>query len=409
MKSFLLALFLPFLLFSLDPPFIELKAIYDKEGVLYPGQRAWVGYRIRFNRSIDLTVEELPLIHAEGFKRLGEPQIKDSETNGVTTHQIIQRVEALQPGRYVFGPSRVQGYSYTTESSGGKIYQKPLLTGEVGKLEIIVEPFPSGEKPLAFRGAVGQFSLSAALEGSDQAQVGMPVKVKVEIAGTGDLETLMLPDLCCQPGFSGAFSLSDLPPEVDIEAKRKTFHLEITPLNGFIEKIPPIHFAFFDLANKKYGQVASAPIPLNVQSEPLPPLEISSRQPVSAGRYKEPGAFHPAPLSYIDLFLAWWDGRQLLAFIPISCALVLFGLFVGGGKRKFECEALLKKTWDHRDRESFFALAEKTLIAAKKEGKVAESAALDGLLLKLQERRFGSGSDLTAMQVLEEIDRLWEK
>src|SRR5262249_46630630 len=101
--------------------------------------------------------------------------------------------------------------------------------------------------------------------------VGDKVVLSIEIGGKGQLATVPLPELCCQPGFSGVFKLSDLPPKEQSKGPTtKQFVAELRLLSQSIKEIPPVEFAFFDPENKSYNTLHSKPIPIEIAALPAP-------------------------------------------------------------------------------------------------------------------------------------------
>lgn len=271
MVRIFLLLFFVFPLFS-TPPFLKLEPVFEGSTPLYPGQTASIGYRYIFNTSIDLIEEKLPLLEAQGFKKLGDKQVKEAEEKGISVRQVTQSIEAINPGEFLLGPSLVSGYAYTLDKTGNKQHQKPPLIAELPILKVIVEAFPETGKPGSFLGAIGNFSLQAHLLSPQPVHVGEKLALQLQIKGKGFFNTVLPPELCCQPGFSGFFKESDLPPLIESKTNEKIFVLEFFLINSSTNSIPSIEFSFFDPEKKSYGSVKSQEIALQVTSEPLVPL-----------------------------------------------------------------------------------------------------------------------------------------
>lgn len=264
--------------------FLKLEPVFTGAPPIYPGQRFFVGYRYLYNTSVDLVEEKLPLLEAKGFKRIGDKQIDSGEEKGVSITQVVQKVEAIEPGVYPFETSSIAGRAYTVDAKGNKQYSQTPLKSELNPFEIKVLPFPAVGKPASFRGAVGQYAFQAKLVGSAQVNVGDKIQLLLTVTGEGELEQLLPPDLCCQPGFSGYFKPSDLPPDTNIQGKTKTFLVDLYVENPDVTSIPPIEFSFFNPVSGKYEKKLSEAIPLTVTkvaptpipSEALPPVAIET-------------------------------------------------------------------------------------------------------------------------------------
>lgn len=259
-----------FLIFLMMPlalsaePFLKLQPIFTGTEPLYPGQRFYVGYRYTYNASIDLSEEKLPLLGAKGFKKIGDKQIESGEEGGISTQQVIQKVEAIEPGTFHFPASQVAGYKYTLNPDGKKLYEKAPLISTLSPFTIQVIPYPEKGKPASFRSALGSYQFDAKLVGPNQVAVGDKIQLLLTISGDEDLDPLLPPDLYCLPGFSGYFKLSDLPPETTIKGKSKTFLIDLYVIDPTVKKIPSIEFSFFNPQKGKYEKVLTDPIPLQV-------------------------------------------------------------------------------------------------------------------------------------------------
>lgn len=296
---------------------LKLEPVYTGTEPLYPGQRFFLGYRYLFNVNVDLSNEVVPLLEAKGFKKLGDKQIDNSSTGGMSVTQILQKVEAAAPGTYEFPPSQIMGYSYTLNAAQQKLYDKTPLTASLPAYQIKVIPFPEEGKPASFSGAMGSdYTVKASLSGPNQVGVGDRIKLLLTISGKGDLEQIKAPDLCCQPGFSGFFKTSDLPPETKLEKDSKSFLIDLFINSPDILNIPPIEFSYFDSQLKQYVKKYTEEIPLKVtrsKAAPLPkessPLENSPEQ-----------ASLMAPISSL---ISWSMPTGLIALFALGL-LVLF-------------------------------------------------------------------------------------
>ena len=251
---------------------LQLEATIEAEQPIYPGQRVRFVYRYRYNTSIEMRVETLPLLDATGFRKVGSEEIEDFVEGDINVREVSQTAEALAPGTYQFGASVVAGYPYEEDLSGNRAYGTEELRSEVGPLSITVEPLPEAVKPLSFSGAVGKYRFGARLASSNQVSVGDKMTIIVRVAGEVDLGEVVLPNLSCQPGFSGLFRLDNIPPIGKIEEDVKSFEVPLWPLSSLVWAIPPIEFTYFDPQTQKYVALHSQPIPISVAPTPLPEL-----------------------------------------------------------------------------------------------------------------------------------------
>lgn len=303
---------------------LQLQAFVQDGQTLYPGQRAKFVYRYTYTGSIVLTKEDLPLLEAKGFKKIGEKEIKDTEKGPTTVTEISQTVEAQTPGDFSFGPSTVEGLAYSLTPSGQRTFFQPPLSSEAPAVSVKVVAFPEEGKPKSFNNAIGNYTMKAQLLSPAKLEVGDILTLSLEFSGKGDLSSLPLPELCCQPGFSGKFKLSDLPPIGLVRENSKFFVVDLRPLSSSIKEVPPIEFSSFDPDSRKYVVVHSEPIPIQVTGTDIPqatalPASPNWQQPSASPR---PVDAPTQPITTYDVeeksYGRWW----LLLLIPIGLAVI---------------------------------------------------------------------------------------
>lgn len=300
---------------------------------IYPGQKITMFYRYYFNTNIELTEENLPLLEAPGFRKIGSRDIKDSEQGGYSVREITQEVVATKPGKYDFPAAVVEGYLYRMDDYGVRQYQKPKLHVETLPVSITINPFPDTGRPTSFNGSVGAFSgIKASLNSPSSIAIGDKITLAVDLTGTEGLEAAQLPDLCCQPGFSGIFQTSDLPPTEKVEGNTKHFEVELRPLTDAIKAIPVIEFSYFDPKTQTYNKLHSEQIALEVhadQGTTLPPKQHFEPVPQTPQDWQNQPP--PSPVEdhdwveettneSSDWSQAWW----IFLLIPLALLLLLF-------------------------------------------------------------------------------------
>lgn len=319
---------------SSSTDYLELKASVEGSKTLYLGQRAKLIYVYSFVGNIHLSEEQLPMLDAKGLKKIGDTEIKDYESNGIGHHVVSQEVEATTPGVYTYGPSYITGFSSYQDPSGKLFYSKKLLRADADAMTITVKAIPLDGRPLSFTGAIGSYTFKVELASPPVASSGEKISLKISVAGNGALDDLKLPDLCCQPGWSGVFKQSDLPPSGFVHGDTKTFIVDVRPLAPSITEIPPIEFSYFDPVAEKFVTLKSAAVPLKVNVPKKSEKESSPKLPEPAIKAKEPAPIISKPplieisgnmpLEPKDLhnviFGTWWS---LLAF-PIGAAVIIF-------------------------------------------------------------------------------------
>lgn len=305
--------------------------------VLYPGQQTLVGYNYIFNVNLEATAEETPLLEAKGLIKIGEKIIKEGENQGLNILQVAQIVQGDKPGDYTFGPSRLEGKAYRINSIGQRNYIKQKIAVTAPALTIKVVPFPTADKPVSFNGALGNYTWQVKLLSPAMVQVGDEVSLGIDASGKGDLASLALPELCCQPGISGFFRLSDLPPIGTVDGPIKHFVVTLRPLTDAIKEIPSLEFSSFDPEAKKYIVVQSEPIPLTVKpaasqaSSVRTPKPTTPRQEAPLGDWEDQwnqtsliaieGNYPLSSSDLQNLFLGtWWS----LLVLPLGVGAFIF-------------------------------------------------------------------------------------
>lgn len=316
------------------PVIFKLEAKAQGPTTLYPGERTKLFYRISYNRSIDLTKSDLPMVHPAHFQKVGDVQIKDYQQPNVTVQELTQEVEASDLGTFQLGPSLIEGYAYTMQA-GQKVYDPTLLKAEAPVVTVEVKPFPLSTQPASFTGALGKIQAEASLESSSDAVfIGDNVQVLVKIEGVTNLTELHLPMLQCQPGFSGFFQTSDLPPLAEVKGESKFFHIELRPLTTLIKQIPSIEVSSFDPSTEKYVIQRTTPIPLTVErqtkEEPasIGPIAMLTKLPTISHWPTPPPVpveFESLPIQISEMKNSWLTLHPQWAFwlIPLAFALLL--------------------------------------------------------------------------------------
>jgi hypothetical protein len=326
--------------------FLKLQVSTDGTQTLYPGQRFRVSYRYLFNQNIELSEEQLPLLEPQGFVKVGTKEVKSSQEKDVTVQEISQVLEATKPGKYVIPASHISGYVYQTDSFGNVIYQKPALEATEKEMTLTVSPFPAKGKPASFNGAIGPFDhFTASLKSPSSLYVGDKIDLDIEIGGTGQVDNVPLPELCCQPGFSGLFKLSDLPPASELKNQIRHFSVEMRPLTDSIKNVPSIEFSYFMPQEGSYDVLRSESIPIKVSPVPVVPKEESpspSKKEETAGPKvsTQPAKIEISgnmPMTTADLYNRPFGTWAVLYLIPFG----VFGIIFLVTLRRY---LLMKKT-----------------------------------------------------------------
>lgn len=136
-------------------------------------------------------------------------------------------------------------------------------------LNLSILPLPIENKPTDFTGAIGQFNVENLSINSQDAQVGDPLTLKLEITGKGNFDRITAPTLSADANWK------TYPPKATFTPKdsfgyegSKTFEYIIIPQFEEISQSPTITFNFFDPERAQYMELTPNPLPLNI-TQPL--------------------------------------------------------------------------------------------------------------------------------------------
>lgn len=395
-----------------------LEANVDSPKPFYPGQRAKFIYRIYYNRSVDLSESHFPMLQAEGFLKIGDTQVKDYQVEDITVQDLIQEVEAIQPGTYQYGPSDISGYSYELAPVNHKIYDNKLLTSEVPSIQVTVSPLPIQNQPESYTGAIGnKLEATARLISPPKVHIGDSIDLEISVKGPKNLKEMALPDLECQPGFSGFFEINPFPPETAFENGKKTFIVELRPISAFVNSIPSIELSSFNPEIADYLVWNSEPIALDMIKVPLTPAydtNVALIEPLHKEEALEEINPQPnIPVSAIDHFElitpqendicnSWLASPFVFFIIPLS-GLALFAQIKlkarmqGMTPRKKKSLQLLEETelLDSSQREEILLLLKKSIRSFLTEKRIDSSDETNKILLLIEENLYGNKHDDT--------------
>ncbi|MBS4167145.1 Uncharacterized protein NEOC65_002251 [Neochlamydia sp. AcF65] len=334
---------------------LQLEAYNEGLKQLYPGQETKLVYRYSYKGNIALLKEVLPMLEAEGLQKVGRPDIRTWTEKDLSFFEVSQQVQALKPGEYAWGPSRIEGVVYVEDARGNKQFTTTHLSSQAPLVKLSVKPFPLEDQPASFNGAFGEFTMDINLLSAATLSVGDPVFVRVTIKGnTSNWDSVSLPEICCQPGFSGLFKENDLPAIGKKEDDSKYFEIQLYPLSAEIKSLPSIQFSYFDPKSELYKILHSAPIALTISpSENILSTDLASSLPITfqsqetlaewikSYQHLPPLAFYQMqsldPADLRDKILgSWW----VIGLIPLSLGVVGLqyklqaSLKIRGGKAK---------------------------------------------------------------------------
>jgi len=164
--------------------------------------------------------------------------------------------------------------------SGGQTEQC-FAYGKPVAIEVL--PIPEQGRPTPFYGAVGRFSVDAAID-RDSVQVGDSVKLTLTVRGQGNLEFLRVPPL---DGLDGFHKLGQAEARRDAEKVVVTY--DLAPLSTAVQALPPIAWNYFDTTPGVEAFVSTATKPIPLQVRPLPNGETLAPLRAEGGKAVQPG------------------------------------------------------------------------------------------------------------------------
>jgi BatD DUF11 like domain len=217
--------------------------------------------------------------------KAGEVQV------GPAKQEIIIEVETNDPNSGLppgFPPGfRNRGFFSMSEPRKMTIKSPPV------KLNVL--PLPSEGRPANFSGAVGDFTLSATATPTELT-VGDPISAEVMIAGSGNFDALTPPALSAPAGWKlypprrysieGQMSQNEM-----ATAERKIGYSMVLVAEAVQKEVPSFEISFFSPTQKKYVNLRTQAIPLNMK--PAAPLAESGAS--SGSSPSQPAADLPPP------------------------------------------------------------------------------------------------------------------
>ncbi len=272
----------------------------------YVGEMVPVELKAFFRAGVELRVDGLPKLNSDAFtmNKLSDQPARSQQMVGnvpytvftwntvitavkagdyemtvelpttVTVRQRVQRPQMRNPfGDQFFDD--VFNDPFFANFFGSAKQKEVALSSQGDSVKII--SLPAENRPAGFSGAVGQFDFTT--EASPvQAAVGDPITLKMKVAGAGNFDRVIAPDVkddawkTYKPsakfeaedsaGFSGA----------------KTFEQALVAQRGGKLEIPALAFSFFNPETKQYVTKSSAPISIEVSGQAI----ASSPAPATA-------------------------------------------------------------------------------------------------------------------------------
>ena len=337
-----------------------------------PFQGEEIVYTFRFYQAGELFSQ--PDYTAPSFTGFWSKELSDQQTNYSTEaagrpYRVTELQTVLVPtvtGEVTIDPARlsIPGDFF---SSGVELQTQPTTVN--------VQTLPANA-PDSFRGAVGQFDISAATDVT-QTEVNDTVTMTVTVTGAGNLETMPDPVWTEGPEWRSFDSKATVNASfVDgmLQGSR-TYERVLLPTEGGDLVLPAIEFSYFNPQTGAYETKSTEPIIINVTgaaaAEPVAPLTPGTTTPQNTAVAPANPALRPIKTSAelsssAGTPLTEQSGYWLLWAIPL---LLLVGHF---GWQRYQQQRL--DTVDLRRSRGAAGKANKALNAAQKQGQSQEAA-----------------------------------
>ncbi len=227
---------------------------------------------------------QLPSFDQEGFSKVEFKEPKQyRERVGGLLYDVLEfktSIFGTRPGDYRLGPAKIKCTVMVSKSIsrgpmaddfspsdpyGGAMFDDFFTRYERHPLElkskdaaIVVSAVPPQGRPADFMGAVGdyQFVFNAS---PTKVKVGDPVTVRMDINGTGNFNTVLMPKFDSTSGFK------TYEPQIKTEGSRKSFTQMMIPETDTVTQIPKATFSYFDPNARDFKTITQGPLSIQVE------------------------------------------------------------------------------------------------------------------------------------------------
>ncbi len=263
---------------------LYVRAVVSKRRV-YQNEPVIVTFRIytRINVS-SYGISKLPEtagFWSEEFDLSKKPTTREEIINGKKYVVADIKKAALfptSPGKKTIGPLsldcevRVQSQRRSRDNVFDSFFNDPFFSRTTRKtiasppVTIDVLPLPAANRPADFSGAVGKFNLTASID-KNSVKTNEAITLKVRISGTGNIRTLSKPVVQVPHDFE------KYEPKVTENIVRqnntisgsKNFEYVLIPRFPGAQKIKPIYFSYFNPKLRKYQELTTPELLINVE------------------------------------------------------------------------------------------------------------------------------------------------
>jgi tetratricopeptide (TPR) repeat protein len=260
--------------------------VKPEKTTVYPGEEIRVRV-ILYVQGVRLTEVTYPRLEGQGFLcgEFSQPIQGRRDLDG-RTYQTLEFEAIISPvtaGRLSLGPvsmdcevslpaqssrSLFEEFFAHDFSSFGSFFDSPILGSQrktvsvtSDPVDLLAKPFPHEGRPASFKGAVGDFTISAYATPTT-VRAGDPISLRIEVSGGGSMRSVSPPVIQESEGIK-----TYEPTVLSAAASQKVFEQVIVVRDPAISAIPSVELAYFDPSTEQYRIAGSPPIPI-VVTEP---------------------------------------------------------------------------------------------------------------------------------------------
>ena len=312
-----------------------IKLIAGKSEV-YVGEVFPIEIRLYFQAGQDI---QMPNLRGDGFTVGRMVPLQSQEQIGNQIYRVVifkTLAVPVKAGKLNFGPAEcnlnVQVRQNNANDLFGARYTLQQVSPTSDPLLINVLPLPAKNVPASFSGAVGNYSLAYSASPTNLI-AGDPITVKIQIAGRGALDNILL------PGTNVWHDFKTYPPTSKIEmpdplnpAGMKTFEQIVMPQNAEVKELPPFSFSYFDPELRAYRTLTQPALPLVVRPHDAAPqqptivVNSANAKDAPAAREIEHIKTYPGAISAIQpplLRQTWFLALQSVPMLAWVAAVLL--------------------------------------------------------------------------------------
>jgi hypothetical protein len=253
-----------------------IKLITGKTEV-YVGEVFPVEIRLYFQAGRDI---QMPNLRCDGFTvgKMIPMQTQEQIGNQVYSVVIFKTLAVpVKAGRLNFGPAECNLNVQVRQNNPNDLFGARVTLQQVSPtsdpLLLNVLPLPAKNVPPSFSGAVGNYSLTFSASPTNLI-AGDPITVKIQIAGRGALDNVLLPGTNVWHDFKTypPTSKTEMPDPLN-PVGTKTFEQIVMPQNAEIKELPAFQFSYFDPELKAYRTLSQPALPLLVRPHDAVPQQ----------------------------------------------------------------------------------------------------------------------------------------